>query len=189
MKISNEMIAQIKEFEGCSLKAYLDSKGVPTIGIGHTGKDVVMGDCISEEECERLFREDIKSAEKSVNDLNAIVLNKTKGNVQLSQCQFDALVDLVYNAGASTIKSGNTMYNVLLNNGLFDYTRICHAFMLWVKITNPTTGKKEVLGGKDGKHGLVLRRAIESAWYVYGSNWKEEMNKHQIYDVVEWAKS
>lgn len=181
------MIEQIKEFEGCSLKAYLDSKGVPTIGIGHTGADVSMGDVISNDECDRLFRLDIAVAEKQVNALNTILMDKSKGNVQLSQQQFDAIVDLVYNAGGATIRQDSTMYRVLTNSGTYSIPQICHAFMLWVKCT--INGKKVVLGGKDGKHGLVLRRAIESAWYAFGSNWKKEMEEHKITDVVEWAKS
>lgn len=187
MKISNAMIEQIKEFEGCSLEAYLDSKGVPTIGIGHTGNDVSIGDKISSEECERLFRKDVSVAEKQVNTLNEQILARTKGGVCLSQCQFDALVSLVYNTGVAAIVSTSTIYKVLMNNGVGDTNNICHAFMLWVKIT--INGKKEVLGGSDGKHGLVLRRAIESAWYAYGNKWKEELQKRRITDVVEWARS
>ena len=36
MKISNTGLSLIKTFEGCKLKAYLDSVGVVTIGYGMT---------------------------------------------------------------------------------------------------------------------------------------------------------
>lgn len=186
MKISNEMINQIKEFEGCEKTAYLDSKGVPTIGIGHTGADVSIGDIISDDEVIRLFRKDIAVAEKEANKLNNILMEKTKGTGGLDQNQFDAIVDLVYNAGASAINPSSTMYRLLVAGGRNNTVQICHAFMLWVKCT--INGKKVVLGGSDGKHGLVLRRAITSAWYVYGPEWKRALVERKIYDVVEWAK-
>lgn len=185
MKISSEMIEQIKEFEGCSQTAYLDSKGVPTIGIGHTGLDVSMGDKISISEVERLFREDVATAENAVNDLERKARRLCKSFDGFSQRQFDALVDLVYNAGAGAISQTSTMYRLITTGQANNTPSIIHAFMLWVKITDPKTGKKVTLGGKDGKHGLVLRRAIASAWYVYGSDWKNQ----PINDIVEWARS
>lgn len=190
MKVSNELIEKMKEFEGCSLKAYRDSAGILTIGIGHTGRDVVEGDVISSEEAVRLFRSDVAYAERVVNNLNEEIQKRTNGYGGLKQQHFDALVDLVYNAGEITIRNNNTMYNVLVrSNGQYDYPSVCRAFMLWCKITNPKTGKKEVCGGSDGKHGLVLRRAIDAAWYVYGSNYEQEMKSYKIQDIVEWARS
>lgn len=184
MRISNEIIEQIKEFEGCSQKAYLDVAGIPTIGIGHTGKDVVMGDIISMDEANRLFRMDCARFEAALNSLNKKMLDNTRGYGGLSQNQYDALFSLIYNCGTGAIGASSTLYRLLTNGSRSNYPAICHAFMLWTKITNPKTGKKEVCGGKDGKHGLVLRRATEAAWYVYGSRWKEKIN-----DVVEWARS
>lgn len=183
MKISDEMIEQIKEFEGCRLEAYLDSAGIPTIGIGHTGKDVTMGDVIAKDEAVRLFRQDVRSAENQVNRLNQIILERTRGFGGFTQQQFDALVSIVYNCGGACIGTTSTLYKVITSGGRNNYPAICHGFMLWVKITNPKTGKKEVL------QGLVNRRAAESAWYVYGKNWRNELAAHGIKDVVEWARS
>ena len=183
MKISDEMIEQIKVFEGCRLDAYLDSAGIPTIGIGHTGKDVTMGDRISNEEATRLFRQDVRSAENAVNKFNTILLEKTRGYGGFTQQQFDAMVSIVYNCGAGCIRTDTTLYKVIMGGGRNRYPDVCHGFMLWTKITNPKTGKKEVL------QGLVNRRAMEAAWYVYGKDWKNELIRHGIKDVVEWAKS
>lgn len=189
MRISTEMIRQIAEFEGCRLVAYRDVAGVPTIGIGHTGKDVLMGDKISLEEAYRLFRLDVAKFENAVNVLNDKMLASSYGQRGLSQRQFDALVSLVYNTGAGAIGPSSTMYKLMMNKEQGNYAKVCHAFMLWVKITDPKTGKKVVCGGKDGKHGLVLRRATEAAWYVYGCNWQKELEDCKITDVVVWAQS
>lgn len=183
MKISDEMIEQIKVFEGCRLNAYLDSAGIPTIGIGHTGKDVTMGDIISADEAIRLFRQDVRSAENAVNKVNAIMLEKTRGFGGLTQRQFDALTSIVYNCGAGCIRTDSTLCKLLIGGGRNNYQAISRGFMLWVKITNPKTGKKETL------QGLVNRRAREAAWYVYGKNWESELKSHGIKDVVEWARS
>lgn len=183
MKISDEMIEQIKVFEGCRLQAYLDSANIPTIGIGHTGKDVTMGDIISADEAVRLFRMDVRSAENAVNKLNNLLLERTRGYGGFTQRQFDALVSIVYNCGAGCIRVDTTFYKVLMGGGRNNYPAICRAFMLWTKYTNPKTGKKETL------QGLVNRRAREAAWYVYGKNWESELKSHGIKDVVTWAST
>ena len=90
MKISQEGINVIKNFEGCRLKTYADTGGVATIGYGHTGSDVHSGQCISEQEAENLLRKDLERFEKAVN---------TEVNVSLSQNQFDALVSFAFNVG------------------------------------------------------------------------------------------
>ncbi len=38
MQISSNGITRLKREEGERLKAYPDSRGIPTIGVGHTGK-------------------------------------------------------------------------------------------------------------------------------------------------------
>ncbi|EBB0361508.1 lysozyme, partial [Salmonella enterica] len=38
MKISDSGLAALKREEGCKLTAYTDSRGVWTIGTGHTGR-------------------------------------------------------------------------------------------------------------------------------------------------------
>ena len=49
MKSINEAgIALIKEFEGLALKGYQKTGDVPTIGYGHTGPDVRVGQQITE---------------------------------------------------------------------------------------------------------------------------------------------
>lgn len=189
MKISKAMIAQIAEFEGCRLTAYCDVAGIPTIGIGHTGDDVQMGDKISLDEAYRLFAEDIAHFEDVINKLDRETMPKSDIYGGFSQRQFDALVSLVYNCGGSAVGNNSTLRKIFKSGCRCHYAEITHAFMLWVKTTDPVTKQKVVCGGSDGKHGLVLRRATEAAWFVFGENYKEEMAHRGITDIVEWARN
>ena len=86
--LSENGIDLITKFEGCKLQAYLDSGGVPTIGIGHT-KGVKMGDAIAYIQARDFLRTDIAIAEAAIN----------ADNLSLTQEQFDAVVILVFNIG------------------------------------------------------------------------------------------
>lgn len=63
MKISTNGIALIKREEGDKLRAYPDSRGIPTIGVGHTGrvngKPIVLGMVITPEQSSALLRDDL----------------------------------------------------------------------------------------------------------------------------------
>lgn len=96
MNTSKEGIEMLKRFEGIGgkpvLKAYWDYKGY-SIGYGHLGAQ--KGQTITAEEAERLLVADVKAAEREVNGMQ----------VELEQCQFDALVSLVYNIGSGQFRS------------------------------------------------------------------------------------
>src|ERR1700728_4930363 len=87
---SNTGLALTQEFEGLRLTAYQDSVGVWTIGYGHTGTDVHRGLSVTQERATELLTQDVSSAVAHVNRLVTI---------ELTQNQFDALVDFVFNAG------------------------------------------------------------------------------------------
>ena len=99
-------VALVKEFEGCSLKAYLCPANKPTIGYGNTfyanGSKVKMGDTITQEQADELLRQTLK-------DFESIVSKRIK--VPLNQNQFDALVSHTFNTGGS-----NTLFK-LINEG------------------------------------------------------------------------
>jgi lysozyme len=80
--------------EGCRLSAYRDSAGVPTIGVGHTGRagppPVALGMTITRNEAEAIFAADLAPFEAAV--LRAVA-------APLTQNQFDALVSLAFNIG------------------------------------------------------------------------------------------
>lgn len=122
--------------------AYRDSGGVLTIGYGHTGKDVTVGKTISEQEALDLFDNDIAWAVKCVND--------TLTGYPLTQNQFDALVSLTYNIGATGFK-GSTVVKRIKNG---DYKGAAEAITWW----NKDNGKVV--------QGLVNRRAKEKALFL-----------------------
>lgn len=91
MQISKEGLDLIKEFEGLSLKAYPDVRGVYTIGYGHT-RDAIPGMVIDAPTAVELLLADTGKCEIAI-DKNV--------KVPLKQCQFDALVSLIFNIGIS----------------------------------------------------------------------------------------
>ncbi len=140
MRASNVLIAFIKKAEGCRLTAYKDSKGVWTIGWGHT-KDVHPGDKITEYQAEELLRVDLREFELIADKYPRL---NTQG-------KYDAVVDFLYNVGPghydeSTLKK-------YINAGKATW-EIQEQFLRWVY----AGGKK--LGG------LVSRRIWEAARFA-----------------------
>ena len=96
MKISQNGINLIKQFEGCRLTAY---KPVPTekyytIGYGHYGADVAPGMKITQAQADAFLLSDLQKFENAVNATG----------LKLNQNQFDALVSFTYNCGAGNLK-------------------------------------------------------------------------------------
>lgn len=130
-------------FEGCKLTSYPDpgTGGAPwTIGYGHTGPDVKKGMMCTKEQAERWLHFDVQSAVSAVNNYVS---------VQLSQHQFDACVDFVFNAGSGNFKSSTLLK--LINVG--DFVGASKEFDKWVK------------SGGRVLAGLVKRRDAEEAWF------------------------
>lgn len=141
-------VDHVKKWEGLRLKAYLDVVGVWTIGYGHT-KTAKPGMVITEKEAERLLREDLAWAEKAV-------VNGVK--VTITQPMFDAMVSLCFNIGAGAFARSTLLRE--LNAG--DIEGAAQQFRVWVKGTDPKTGKKITI------RGLVNRRADEEALFRKG---------------------
>ena len=78
----------IEIMEGRRLESYQDSKGIWTIGVGHT-KGVTSGMSWTPKNVEWALQEDLEEAEIAINSLG----------VDLTQPQFDALVSLAFNIG------------------------------------------------------------------------------------------
>ena len=119
MKLSENGAKVLIMREGLRLKAYQDIKGIWTIGVGHTGPEVVKGLVIGELHAYDLFRLDVAWAEKCVND---------NVHAPLTQNQFDALVSFVFNVGQGAFKR-STMIKKL---NLLDYEGATQEFNKWV---------------------------------------------------------
>lgn len=112
----------LKQREGVRLKAYPDSVGVWTIGVGHTSAaglpKVYKGLTITAELADGILTIDLKKFEKAV--IDAVKVN-------LTQNEFDALVSLCFNIGTGAFK-GSTVVRKL-NSG--DKKGAADAFLLW----------------------------------------------------------
>jgi lysozyme len=110
--------------QGIPLRAYRDTKGYWTIGIGHMD-GVKEGDVITKAQAEALFEHDLERFEHAVND--AV-------KVPLTQHQFDALVSFSHNCGEKALAYGNkgkpSSILVALNRG--DYMGAGLAFNNWM---------------------------------------------------------
>lgn len=118
MKISSAGLALTKGHEGCRLKAYLDTGDVWTIGWGHT-RGVKEGDTCTQEQADAWLNEDNDIAERDVNELV---------KVPLTQNQFDALVDFVFNIGRTQFATSTLLRK--LNAG--DYVGAANQFGRWI---------------------------------------------------------
>lgn len=98
MKISNNGLNLIKQFEGCRLIAYkpVATEKYFTIGYGHTGEDVKPNMVISQAQADRYLQKDIERYENYVNQYCA--------KLNLNPNQFDALTSFTYNCGPGNLK-------------------------------------------------------------------------------------
>ncbi len=141
---SDEGTALTKSFEGLRLDAYQDAAGVWTVGYGHTGPDLLAGMKISQADADMMLRADLSAAVACVN--RAL-------EEEISQGQFDALVDFCFNVGrAAFLRSSLLRY---VNQG--EFAIAAQQFLLWVNA-----------GGKRCE-GLVKRRTAERAMFLGGS--------------------
>jgi lysozyme len=134
-----------EQFEGCRLTAYQDQVGVWTIGYGHTGLDVKPGLTITRDQAQILLTRDIECAATCVN---------TAVTVALTQQEFDALVDFVFNLGAGAFK-GSTMLRCL-NAG--DFSGAADQFERWARAGGVVVA------------GLLRRRQAEEALFNAGDS-------------------
>jgi len=162
--LSDEGARLIQHFESCSLVAYPDpgTGGDPwTVGWGHTGTDVYPGCQITQDEADKLFRDDIFVFVKAVNDL--------LDGVNATQNEFDALVSFSYNVGADIdsddIAEGLGDSTLLRKFKTGDVAGAADEFPKWNKA-----------GGKI-MAGLVRRRKAERAMFV-GHDWRAAAGIH-----------
>ena len=110
MEFSDVGLALLKRSEGLRLRVYSDIAGLPTIGYGHQLMDAnAYPNGIDEAFAEKLLAQDVQDASDAV---------KRLVTVDLTQGQFDALVDFVFNLGASRFSSSTLLKD--LNAGRYE---------------------------------------------------------------------
>ena len=123
MKLSQNGVNFIKSHEALRLKAYQDSKGVWTIGWGHT-KNVHPGDVITREQAEQFIRDDFAWVERTLN--TDLVAGRDKPLV--TQNEFDALCSLVFNIGSDAYLDSTVRRKIKQG----DKMAAARAFKMWV---------------------------------------------------------
>ena len=121
MQYSKNGLHLTESFEGVRLSAYPDpgTGGDPwTIGYGHTGPEVHSGMTITQEQAELYLAEDVKRAETDVN---------AKLTVEVTQDEFDALVDFAFNCGCGNLNNSTLLKK--LNAG--DFEGAAQEFLKW----------------------------------------------------------
>lgn len=145
MKTSREGLDFIIAREAIKTRAYRDSGGVWTIGVGHTAMAgppaPKAGMTITLQEAKDIFARDLVQYEQGVSK----ALKRSP-----NQNQFDAMVSLCFNIGVK----GFTGSSVVRNFNAGNLTAAASAFLLW----NKDNGKIV--------QGLVNRRHMERALFL-----------------------
>lgn len=141
MRMSDNGLTLLRQWEGCRLKKYRDEGGKWTVGVGHllTREEIMGGkydDGITVDEAMRLLAADVKPAEAAINRLVTVAL---------LQHEFDALVSFVFNVGAQAFGQSTLLRKL---NGM-DYVSVPDELRKWVYV-----------GGKRSQ-GLANRREKE----------------------------
>lgn len=95
MRVSDDGVARLIVREGKRNKAYKDTKGIWTIGVGHTGPEVVEGLVWTDGQVAAALKDDLDEVEQA---LSKYVLTP------LTQNQFDALASFIFNVGVNAFR-------------------------------------------------------------------------------------
>jgi lysozyme len=123
MAIAKSTLAFITKEEGSKNKAYKDSKGLWTIGVGHLIKSDEMhliNATLTDEQVEELLRSDLKWCSEAV---------ESSVKVPLSQGQFDALYSLCFNIGEGAFRKSTVVKRLNAE----DYQGAAEAILMWNK--------------------------------------------------------
>ncbi len=146
--ISNECLKLIQNYEGLKLKAYQDSVGVWTIGIGTTrypnAVRVKKGDTITKTQARDFLWFDLATFMQNVD---------TYTTDAITQGQYDALVSFTYNLGVGNFKSSTLLKKININP---NDPSIHDEFLKW-----------KFAGGIE-LAGLLKRRKAEAYLYTNG---------------------
>lgn len=153
MKASPNCYGVIQHIEGCKLKAYPDPKtgGVPwTIGWGSTGLGIERGVTWTQAQADDRLTADVEKREAIAN--NALTVPVTQG-------QFDAFVDMIYNIGPGARGAKDGI--IMLKAGVYS------TFMRKLLARDYDGSRDEIIKwcspGTNVEHGLTRRRTMDQA--------------------------
>ena len=155
LKVSENGLNLIKEFEELRLEAYQDIVGVWTIGYGHT-QNVTPGMVISENEADRLLEEDVESHIQPIYNLIKVPLN---------QNQFDALASFLFNLGSAILDDSRLL--TLINDK--NFREAAEEMKLYNK------------AGGEYSEGLANRRELEAELFLKEDS---NSNENSTYGLV-----
>lgn len=135
-QISQDGITSLAHREGLRTTAYRDTRGIWTIGVGHTSAagppDVHEGLTITVDEALSLFQHDLQLYVRCVNDVI---------NVVIEQQQFDALVSICYNIGTHAFAHSTLVHDI--NSGDPLKSKIDQDIMMWTKQSELTGRRRQ----------------------------------------------
>ena len=123
MAIAQSTLDYITKEEGFRNKAYKDSKGLWTIGVGHLIKESeqhLLNTTLTDEQVKDLLKSDLKWCSEAV---------ETSVRVPLTQNQFDALYSLCFNIGETNFRKSTVLKKVNEN----DIKGAADAILMWNK--------------------------------------------------------
>lgn len=148
--------AAFEGFRGTAYRATPNEKYL-TIGWGHTGPDVYEGQKITEGQGLLLLNRDMQWAVKAVDEV---------AHPSLTQAQFDAVVDLVFNAGTGVI-AATTGTGKALRSG--DIATLRAKLALFINqngkpllgLRRRTAGRLALFDGKPWQEAEAIGRAVK----------------------------
>ena len=146
--VSPTTVNLVKQFEGFSSRAYIDTSGLPVIGYGQSkinGRKVRMGQYITQAQAEVALKQELYHIQK-------LVLAHVM--VDLNHNQLGALTSLVYNSGLRILKKSTLIRK--LNSG--NYIGAANEFVRWNKANRG--GRLVVFSG------LTRRRLAEQKLFM-----------------------
>ena len=141
MKVSDDLIEKIKQFEGYRSKAYRCSAGVLTCGYGHT-KGVTARTTCNKTKALAWLKSDLEPIERFLSAIPEVC--KTQG-------RFDACADFCFNLGVNAFKGSTLLKQIQKKSSV---STIQAEFLKWV-----------YAGGKP-LEGLKNRRRWEAQRWV-----------------------
>ena len=123
MAIAKSTLSFITKEEGVRYRAYQDSKGLWTIGVGHlikSNEPHLMKATLTQEDVDKLLESDLRWCDEAV--ANSV-------RVPLTQPQYDALYSLCFNIGETQFKKSTVVKRLNVN----DYTGAADAILMWNK--------------------------------------------------------